>query len=680
MNPDEELTEQQQRIARMADAMLARGQSVAKVQDFVNRAMAREATNRREAAEVNRPRGALANLAGGVEAFTEGATLGGSGLIGDAALAALDPNQSFGDVRAARKAREQGFRQAHPVASGGLGLTGALTTPALGAGRIVGAAIKGTGRLAKVGRALAPLAAEGAAQAGIESAVRGTEDFTADALKRSLAQGAQSALVGGVAAPVVGGVVGGIASGPVEAIRRFATRGASSAPVRKLAGRLGREGAELVDDAADLMRSPDVTFADVTRGGGRALRAATNLSPAGEDVARTRLNTRGARVGERAEEALTEASGLAPQDVATSVEDLTRARASRAEPLYRAAEAEGVANRMTPRTPELDRFLSEPDIQAIVGRLQQTRQFRDLAPDDPKMLDAVYKALSDKQADLENVIARAQSANQPENIGRFAAEDVRGAKEQALEAMAGPRGPMPSYRPAVTQYAEDSALMRAYQTGVEVFNRPAGEIRAAIAKMTPDEVDLVKRGVVDRMREQIGRGTPNPDLADVARQSKGQGQVNLGKLEARDRLRAIFGDKGYLDLVRAARTEGRFSQTMADALQNSSTAKQLRDMGAFGDLGDDLAQSITLSPWQSVANLGGRVLRRATQSGIPMLGEGTNRELADLMTRPGRGSVEDLMRQVQAELARREAARGTGIRAGRQFVGATRALLPGEDR
>jgi hypothetical protein len=772
VNPDE-LTEQQQRIARFADEMLRRGTDRREVESFVSRALERESTNRREGREAQGyGTGLGGKTLGAIESFTEGATLGGSGLIGDVAAAALDPNQRFGDVRAARKARESQFRESSPKLALASGLAGAVTTPMLGAGKLAASGIRGTGVLAKAGRFATQAAVEGGLQAGIEGAVRGTEDLTGEALRRALASGAQNAAVGAIAAPVVGGAVGGTS----RTLARIANRGQGTPGIRTLATRFGGETPKVRDPS--LLDSPDVMPVDVLEGGARQLRASMNISPVGEEVGRTRIQERGANVGPRAETALSGASGLTPQDVATSARENVARRKAASDPLYEEArqagdiypertarasapapkpsalasvsdaklndeyerllEAQnrdesliagledspefsesmqmpgrkmredrrgvsigdqtvGERNRdlamergrvkqrketLSALKAEMDRraggdepgFLSEtgeeaalgfdallesPIVRSAITQAKSLPQFAKLSDTDIRVLDKVYKNLGGK-------LRAAQRA------GDGALAHDLGELQSALRTEIGERAP--KYREAVQTFAGESALNDAYDAGVDLFNRPAGEVKEALRTMASDETAMFKKGVVDALRQQIGRAAPNPDLGDVARQVKGAGQVGIDRFEARDRLKEVFGPKGYLDLLKAARTEGAFSRTTAEATQNSSTAKQLRDMGIFGGLAEDATESLSLSPSATGANFLTRMVRGAVRKGRQLLNEPGEREAVDRLTQKGRGSVDNLMQLLQDELLRRESARQTGRRVGQRAAAGTRAL------
>lgn len=223
---------------------------------------------------------------------------------------------------------------------------------------------------------------------------------------------------------------------------------------------------------------------------------------------------------------------------------------------------------------------------------------------------------------------------------------------------------MPSYRPAVTQFADDSRLKDAYEKGLAMFNKPVGDIRAEMAKLTaPDELDLFKRGAFDALLERrVGPASPNADLGEFARQSKMAGQATVNTEPAADRLRTIFGDDAYRQVLGAARGEGRFTQTASDAIQNSTTAQQLGDMGVFGQMAQDAMTGGADTPgwWM---RQGGNVADATRR----MFDEPASRRAAELLLDRPQMLLQLLEQLGQSDAARRAAIQpiaGQAVRAG----------------
>jgi len=145
-------------------------------------------------------------------------------------------------------------------------------------------------------------------------------------------------------------------------------------------------------------------------------------------------------------------------------------RAADARRLYAIAEAEG-KQAYGPVTKQLDDFVNEPDIREIVDDLLATRQYRGMSPTDPKVLDGIYKELSD----WAGVVAKGRLAPTPSrpNVGRIREQDIKAAGEQGLEAISGHGGPMPTYARAVKNFAKQSREIEAYKRGYQALSSEA---------------------------------------------------------------------------------------------------------------------------------------------------------------------------------------------------------------
>jgi hypothetical protein len=86
-------------------------------------------------------------------------------------------------------------------------------------------------------------------------------------------------------------------------------------------------------------------------------------------------------------------------------------------------------------TPAINKVLAQPDIAEIRDGLLQSRPLQGEAPNSPKVLDAIYKVLSDRAGQLKRGL-ESPTPNKP-NLGRFNQEDVAQAKSALLDAMSG---------------------------------------------------------------------------------------------------------------------------------------------------------------------------------------------------------------------------------------------------
>ena len=608
-------------------------------------------------------------IGGSLRSGYQGASLNlGDELMG-LVQGALDKDRTIGEAIDTERGELTRYRDQFPGRAlgaeliGGVGTGAGLATASRGtalapAARVLASGLGG-GTVAGYGSGEGgPLSGDRAIRAGVGGAVGGTLGYVAGKVATSRAGDAVARkgrdLLEGLTQAVDGPTAYGV---PFAGARStFDDLDApTQAAVRSLYERMGSEAGETVPQARSLLdeigkakMSGSAMAADVIPGGQRELRRAANISPRGGELARQRLAERGANVGVRARTALTEATGLEPQTVQGGIDDLVTQRAAKAAPVYAQAESEAVANRMTPRTPATHAALQEPDIKATIAGLRRLRDFRGMEPDDPRLLQAAYRVLSERQATLGNTVAQSMEANKPGSVGQFGLRDVGQAKKQVMDALAGPQGPTPSFRPAVEQYADDSALRRAYESGADLFNKPVGEIQSAMGKMTPDEVELFKRGAFDALVESRIGAMPNPDLGDVARASKPAGQATVNTQGAADRIKALFGEDEYQRLLGVAKAEGKFSQTAQAVTGNSTTAQQLADMGVFGQFAQDAAQNISPSPAWWGARIARAGFRRGSDEWAKRFNEPANRLGADLLTREGDQPIRTLLEYLES--------------------------------
>jgi hypothetical protein len=182
-------------------------------------------------------------------------------------------------------------------------------------------------------------------------------------------------------------------------------------------------------------------------------------------------------------------------------------RAASASRLYGQAIAEGQGKS---GTAAVKQFLAEPDIADIVDELSQTRQFQGVAKDSPELLDAVYKTLSDRSAQLKKGLD-AVTPNRP-NIGRFRLQDTKAAQGELLDALGGGTtmpGPMPTYPKAVADFAQRSGDMQGVQRGYDALRTGMSSTlpRAAnLTRTTPEALTDWAQNASPSQREAAGEG------------------------------------------------------------------------------------------------------------------------------------------------------------------------------
>lgn len=161
-------------------------------------------------------------------------------------------------------------------------------------------------------------------------------------------------------------------------------------------------------------------------------------------------------------------------------------RAAAAKTLYAAALDEGQGKAATAA---VSNFLKEPDIAEIVSDLQKTRPFQSVSASDPRMLDAVYKELSDRAIQIRKGLD-AVTPNRA-NSRRFGIEDIDAAKQRLLNALeaSGKTPPMTLDVPA--SKIETEPL---YSRGHEVAFGPVLEGTAGRARGYSAQVALDANG------------------------------------------------------------------------------------------------------------------------------------------------------------------------------------------
>lgn len=251
--------------------------------------------------------------------------------------------------------------------------------------------------------------------------------------------------------------------------------------------------------------------------------------------------TGGALFGKGLEMGMTAGRVVLSPVAAKTLQTLKSTRAKITGPMYKTALAEGQGNTVTPEVYDL---LSKSDIAEIVGELKKTRTFANVAEDAPEMLDAVYKVLSDRGKQIQKGLETV-SPNRP-NIGRFRGEDVGLAKEEALGAM---DGPMPSYRPAVKEYAERTGDIEAFRKGYDTQRVASGVPTGKnLDRTTPEALGEWSAGARPSQRELAGQGAVGAARASLVTKPFTAGRRSVGELP--DVLR-IVGDKrqAQLDLL-----------------------------------------------------------------------------------------------------------------------------------
>lgn len=187
----------------------------------------------------------------------------------------------------------------------------------------------------------------------------------------------------------------------------------------------------------------------------------------GERAGRTAAGTAiGGTLGKVLDVGVTAGRSLLAKTPAANLLARAGARAAAAKLNYGKALAEGVGK---PATPQVQQFLAQPDVAEIVTELQSTRPFAGVPADDPKMLDAIYKTLSDRGAVVKKGL-ESVSPNKP-NIGRFRGADIAATQQRLLDVMS---------TPGSVTTPETSQTITRIIPPMETAQSPAPDIRDAV--------------------------------------------------------------------------------------------------------------------------------------------------------------------------------------------------------
>lgn len=192
--------------------------------------------------------------------------------------------------------------------------------------------------------------------------------------------------------------------------------------------------------------------------------------------------------------ALVSKGGEAAKDAALG------ARSEATDPLYAAVK------NATPQplTPEMTAALQHPDIAPIVERLQTLEQYKGKGPNDPKLLMAVRRNLSDwgHQLDKQGAVLDPSKANMIRDLQKHIGL-LKGQFDAAADTQ------VPGFSKAVQTFADESVPVSAQEQGYDALKRKlSGNLTAwkNIGKKTPGALgDFLDRQPA-ALRPEAGEG------------------------------------------------------------------------------------------------------------------------------------------------------------------------------
>jgi hypothetical protein len=491
-----------------------------------------------------------------------------------------DAKKRYEDAVARERELNKTAEEQHPVASTVGQIGGAVVLP-------VGAGAQATTLPARIGIG----AATGAALGGAAGAGEG--EGAVDTLSRAAAGAATGGVLGGAAPAVIEGAVRGaraIAQPIANAYR--GVRSVDDEAARRVVTALERD--RQIDPQAAQRLTAGEYAASVQSGGPavpldlggettRALaRSAANTSPEGRAVLNRTINDRfegqGARVTDWLRRTFNYPDAAAQADALEHVSQTVN-RAN-----YRAAMQQGDRPIMSA---ELDRLMGSPAVVGAMQRAARSGQDRAItqglgamrqgvtvengvvrftrgpngAPTYPNL--AFWDATKREIDDAANEAAR-RGRNGEAGVLRDLARTLRNELDQHV----------PAYQTARAGAARFFDADNALEAGQNFVgkNMTADEARRALAQMTPQERQLFQDGFVSRFVETLNQIGDRRSILNKIADSPA----------AREKLNVALGRQRAADLEAGLRVEGIMDLARNAVQGNSTTARQLAELGLAG--------------------------------------------------------------------------------------------------
>ena len=568
--------------------------------------------------------GATGQLIGGIPGSDEVGAAGGA--VGDAIVnlaRGQSPNlsQAFDENLGRIRSERRSFEERAPVLSTALNTAGALAIPAS----------KGVGALRNL--------AEGATIGGISGALD-AEGGAAERAEGALT-GAGIGLGVGAAAELGGRALQGALSRRNPETRAF---------------RQARRALE--DDQVDLAQAParlrdlgpEATIADVGGKNTRQLTRGVRAQPGpGGELIEQRLEERAARAGQRVTGATR--SNIADAGFQDTLDTVLARRTQQADRLFQQARDEvpgGVlaGDIETGAGFTLDDLISgEKDIRNAIKAAQRGRKLNKADNKDIRVLQRAHSELFDLEQSLRRSGKNAR------------ASDVRQQRADLREAI---KTEAPSFGPAVENFASESALLDAAQSGRKFINQDADVTAATLRELSSGEREMFLIGATRAIIDRVERA---PDGVNVARRI-------FGNESMRNKIRTLFGDDeaAFNRFRRAMTAEQTFAEMRNRVLGGSQT-----DINAVSFM--DFFRDPTAISDALQGNAGGLV-DRGLRAGVEAIQGGPNpattRRLADILVNTDQAANDRVLADM---LARRTLERNlSGLR--RQATIGGSVLLP----
>lgn len=543
------------------------------------------------------------------------------------------------------RAREAEYRERNPGRDLALELAAGVTS-GVGAVRSLG-----RGAVRKIVKR-SPLAAagRGAAAGAVTGAAAGAAgaDGSMVSRARSAVAPAAAGLVGGGAIPGLTTAAGRVARGVTSAASRGQARLRSDELILDagLRERGSVEGMKRWGDraAAGGDQTPRlIDMGDEMRGRARLV----EMSPSrGRKQLNTTLERRMMEMPGNVAASAERRLGVSREMAESADEIIATRQAATTRPLYEQAVAYGQI-----RNPETIAELQE--MVALGGPFEEAwnRASRIMATNRrPVSLDApTVEAIDLFKKSLDRVIREKTKSASP-TISKGEGATFNNRLREFLEQRVDTE--VPVYGQARQGWGDEQRLLDAFEMGENILQTPEREVRALVAGLTPEQVEIARAGLARAIR---AKATSVADGADVTRKI-------FNSQEFRARLRPLFPDKKAWNEFRRDMIVQRGAAESRNAMSAGSRTATMVGEAADG-AGANLADVIGL-----MANPAS-IPSRGLLAGARRISMGANENIADeladaLQIQPGTEKFSQYMTRMDALNRRRQSARGRQIGAG----------------
>jgi hypothetical protein len=512
--------------------------------------------------------------------------------------AAVDPNKTYSDIIPEVRQNLAQSQEEFPITTYGAEIAGSIAMPlglaAKGVGLAANAAGKGLGAAVKAG------AKEGAlygAAYGAGKSEGGLENRAEGALGGAAVGGA----IGGAAPAVVAG--GGAIADSIrsnvnkirnpldEATREVARAAKASDESANLMRAMGREPLRIDSNPAAVnlanrgQAGQDIMLVDTMgESGRRLLRSATNNSPEAREMSEAALMQRSEGQTSRALDFIRGLTGRAG-NAGQSADDLERWRKLSADPVYKAARAAGDRPLWSRNLEQLtgsgvvrdamqkaaktvnDRSISEGYGAMNVGVSFENGVMRFTKGANGQTAYPNLAFWDETKRNLDAIVKKAarDGDNNVASIGTKTLNTLRDELDQMVPEYKDARGIAANY------FKADNALEAGQKFASGKHDFHAVEKMLANPKITPMEKSMFQEGFVAKYLDDVGDTRDRRDLTKILMSdvnARRAFEVALGKSKARQ-LEAFLHIEKVMEASKGA-------------LGNSTTAQQLKDMGAAG--------------------------------------------------------------------------------------------------